>query len=113
VTSGPATPRAGTPGPGTPADDAVLDLGDIRITDTPRVGPKVARLGQLASAGWQVPDGYAVTVHALRSWLPPCAESEIEQLIAGLSGTAMAHDPAALGRVSERAQALIESQPLP
>lgn len=113
MTSGPVTPRAGTPGPGTPADGAVLDLGDIRITDTPRVGPKVARLGQLASAGWQVPDGYAVTVHALRSWLPPGAKSEIEQLIAGLSGTAMAHDPAALGRVSERAQALIESQPLP
>ena len=113
MTPSPAIPRAATPGPGTPADDAVLDLGDIRITDTPRVGPKVARLGQLASAGWRVPDGYAVTVHALGRWLPPAAESEIERLITGIAGIAIAHDPAALGRACERARALIESQPLP
>jgi pyruvate, water dikinase len=88
----------------------VLDLGDIRITDTPRVGPKLARLGQLASAGWRVPDGYAVTVQALGSWLAPAAKSEIERLI---TSTAAAHDPAALGRACERARALIESEPLP
>jgi pyruvate,water dikinase len=49
----------------------VLDLADIRVTDIPRVGPKVARLGQLARDGWRVPDGYAVTADALASWLPP------------------------------------------
>jgi len=113
VTPGPATPRAKTPGPATPADDAILDLGDIRITDTPWVGPKIARRGQLASAGWRVPDGYAVTVHALGSWLPSGARSDIERLITGLAGTPMAYDPAALGHASEQARALIETQPLP
>jgi pyruvate,water dikinase len=49
----------------------VLDLADIRASDIPRVGPKVARLGQLARDGWRVPDGYAVTADALASWLPP------------------------------------------
>ena len=113
MTPGPVTPRAATPGAATLAGDAVLDLGDIRITDTPRVGPKVARLGQLASVGWRVPDGYAVTVDALSSWLPAEAKAEIERLISGLAGTAIAHDPAAFGHASEQARALIESQPLP
>jgi pyruvate, water dikinase len=113
VTPGPAPPRAAAGQAATPADAVVLDLGDIRITDTPRVGPKLARLGQLASVGWRVPDGYAVTVQTLGSWLPPAAKSEIERLITGTAGTAAAHDPAALGRACERAQALIESQPLP
>jgi pyruvate,water dikinase len=49
----------------------VLDLADIRVSDISRVGPKVARLGQLARDGWRVPDGYAVTADALASWLPP------------------------------------------
>jgi pyruvate,water dikinase len=54
-----------------PARAPVLDLADIRVTDIPRVGPKVARLGQLARDGWRVPDGYAVTADALAAWLPP------------------------------------------
>ncbi len=33
--------------------------------DAGRVGPKMARLGQLAADGWRVPDGYAVTAGAL------------------------------------------------
>jgi pyruvate,water dikinase len=110
---GPATPHAATRGAATLAGDAVLDLSDIRITDTPRVGPKVARLGQLASVGWRVPDGYAVTVHALSSWLPAEAKAEIKRLITGLAGTAIAHDPAPFGHASEQARALIENQPLP
>jgi pyruvate, water dikinase len=85
----------------------VLDLHDIRITDTPRVGPKVARLGQLAATGWQVPDGYAVTVHALRAWLPAAARSDLERLFTGC-----ALDARALGARCARAQALIEGQAL-
>lgn len=89
------------------AASAVLDLGDIRITDSHRVGPKVARLGQLAAAGWPVPDGYAVTVDALDRWLPATASSELTAMFAGPGA-----DPD-LHRLSARAQALIESQPLP
>ena len=96
----------------TPAVDLVLDLGDIRITDSSRVGPKVARLGQLASAGWRVPDGYAVTAHALENWLPMAARSELKRLFSD-QATGQVPDLAMLGCTSAQAQALIESQPLP
>lgn len=97
---------SGTEAPGSsPPDAAVLDLADIRIADSSRVGPKVARLGQLAAAGWAVPDGYAVTAAALGGWLPSAARAEL---------AAMLREPGAdLSEVSARARALIEDQPLP
>ncbi|MGB6453289.1 MAG: PEP/pyruvate-binding domain-containing protein [Streptosporangiaceae bacterium] len=96
----------------TPAVDLVLDLDDIRITDSSRVGPKVARLGQLAAAGWRVPDGYAVTAHALEDWLPAAARSELKRLFSD-QATGQVADLAMIGRICTQAQALIESQPLP
>ena len=86
----------------------VLDLSAIRSADSQRVGAKVARLGQLAYTGWRVPDGYAVTVDALGSWLPTAARSELARLLRG-----HAEGAAALDRLATRAQALIESEPLP
>jgi pyruvate, water dikinase len=86
----------------------VLDLTDIRITDTPRVGPKMARLGQLASAGWPVPDGYAVSVEALDGWLSAATRAELARLFAG-----QYRDPATLEQLSGQAQALILSEELP
>ena len=83
----------------------VLDLGDIRGAHAPHVGPKLARLGQLAYAGWRVPDGYAVTVTALDGWLPATARGDLEQLLTGRT--------ADLSQLADRARALIESQPLP
>ena len=62
------------------AGDAVVDLGVIRAGDAGRVGPKMARLGQLASTGWRVPDGYAVTASALEGWLPAAALAELHRL---------------------------------
>jgi pyruvate,water dikinase len=85
------------------AGEAVLDLAAIRASDAPRVGPKMARLGQLASAGWRVPDGYAVTAGALAGWLPAAARAELERLF---SAPAPADS-------SERARRLIEGQSLP
>jgi pyruvate,water dikinase len=82
---------------------AVLDLAAIRAGDDGRVGPKMARLGQLAAAGWRVPDGYAVTAGALAGWLPAAARAELERLF---SAPAPADS-------SERARRLIEGQSLP
>ena len=65
---------------GSPDGEAVLELGVIRAGDAGRVGPKMARLGQLASAGWRVPDGYAVTASALEGWLPASAQAELHRL---------------------------------
>jgi len=86
----------------------VMDLRDIRARDAGLVGPKMARLGQLAADGWRVPDGYAVTADALDGWLPPAARGELARLF-----TAPAPGHGELTRLASRARELIESQPLP
>jgi pyruvate, water dikinase len=91
----------------------ILDLGDIRAADAPRVGPKMARLGELAATGWRVPDGYAVTADALADWLPASARAELDGLLGALIPAQAAADPGALARVSARARELVEGQPLP
>jgi len=87
----------------------ILDLGDIRGGDASRVGPKMARLGDLASLGWRVPDGYAVTADALSDWLPATVRAVLE----GLFTAPGPGDLAALAALSARARELIERQPLP
>jgi len=104
------------PGPVVPGTAAVLDLSGLRAADAGRVGPKMARLGQLAADGWRVPDGYAITASALDGWLPAAARAELERIFTGA-----ARDPAGtldrpsldLARVAGQARALIEAQPLP
>jgi pyruvate,water dikinase len=91
----------------------ILELGDIRAADAPRVGPKMARLGQLAAAGWRVPDGYAVTADAFADWLPASARAELDGLLGALLQAQAAGDPGALAGVSARARELVEGQPLP
>ena len=92
-------------------DSPVVDLSSVRGTDAGRVGPKMARLGQLAADGWRVPDGYAVTASALDGWLPAPARAELARLF-----TTPASGPGELLPLPElaaRARALVESQPLP
>ena len=87
---------------------AVIGLGDIRGADAGRVGPKMARLGQLAADGWRVPDGYAVTAAALDGWLPAAARGELARLFSvPVSGHAE------LAELAAQARALVEAQPLP
>jgi pyruvate,water dikinase len=101
-----------------PAGEAVLDLAAVRASDALRVGPKMARLGQLASAGWRVPDGYAVTADALEGWLPPAALAELHRLFSAPTAGAAAAGPEfgghqRLTQLSEQARQLIEGQSLP
>ena len=104
----------------------VIDLADIRGGDAERVGPKMARLGQLAADGYRVPDGYAVTAAALDGWLPAAARGELARLfsvpVAGGGPGAAPGEPgerpepgehAELARLAREARALIEAQPLP
>ena len=98
----------------------MLDLPAIRASDADRVGPKMARLGQLASAGWRVPDGYAVTAGALAGWLPATAQAELHRLFsapaASAGGAGGARDYGGqqrLAALAERARRIIEGQPLP
>jgi pyruvate, water dikinase len=88
--------------------EAVVDLGAIRGADAGRVGPKMARLGQLAADGYRVPDGYAVTAQALDGWLPAAARGELARLF---SAPASGH--AELAELAARARALVDAQLLP
>ena len=99
---------------GSPDGEAVLELEVIRAGDAGRVGPKMARLGQLASAGWRVPDGYAVTASALEGWLPASAQAELHRLFstAAAGGTDYGGHQR-LAALSEQARQIIEGQPLP
>ncbi len=90
------------------SQQAVVDLDAIRGTDGERVGPKMARLGQLAADGWRVPDGYAVTAAALDGWLPAAARGELARLF-----TAPVAGHGELTELASRARELVESQPLP
>jgi pyruvate,water dikinase len=92
-----------------PSGEAVLELGVIRAGDGGRVGPKMARLGQLASAGWRVPDGYAVTAGALQGWLPAAAKAELHRLFS----TPLSGGHQRLAALAEQARQIIEGQPLP
>jgi len=89
--------------------EAVLELGAIRAGDDGRVGPKMARLGQLAAAGWRVPDGYAVTAGALAGWLPAAAQAELHRLFS----TPLSGGHQRLAALSDQARQIIEGQPLP
>ncbi len=92
----------------TVTEAAVVDLAEIRAADAARVGPKMARLGQLAAEGWRVPDGYAVSASALDGWLPADVRAELARLLlAPVAG----HGE--LTRLAERARSLVESRPLP
>jgi pyruvate,water dikinase len=111
-------------------DAAIIDLSDIRGGDAGRVGPKMARLGQLAADGWRVPDGYAVTADALDGWLPTAARGELARLFtapaagagpgsgpsgeeAAPGGTPETGEHGELARLARDARALVEAQPLP
>ena len=94
----------------------ILDLGDIRAAHAPLVGPKMARLGELAVAGWRVPDGYAITADALSDWLPAPARAELDGLLGALVPGQAPGPPGTRGGlagVMAQARELVESQPLP
>jgi pyruvate, water dikinase len=94
-------------------DGAVVNLADIRAADAGRVGPKMARLGQLAADGWRVPDGYAVTASALDGWLPAPARAELARLFTAPTTVLDSTVHGELTELAGRARALVESQPLP
>src|SRR6202034_4889700 len=88
------------------SQESVVDLSAIRASDAGRVGPKMARLGQLAADGWRVPDGYAVTATALDGWLPAAARGELARLF-----TAPAPGHGELTRLAGRARPLPRAPP--
>lgn len=64
-------------------DRLVVDLADVRATDTALVGGKGANLGELAAAGFPVPAGFVVTADAYFFALEDAgARDELRELVA-------------------------------
>jgi pyruvate,water dikinase len=78
----------------------VLQLGEVNMSDLPRVGGKNASLGEmlrnLSSAGVLVPDGFAVTTEAFRGFL---ASAGLADLLRQKLGSLDVNDVSALARV--------------
>ncbi|MCC2274763.1 hypothetical protein LKL35_04820 [Streptomyces sp. ET3-23] len=63
----------------------IQPLDRVRLADTPQVGRKAAVLGELASAGFPVPDGFAVRADALEHILTAAPDdgTPVVEVIAG------------------------------
>ncbi len=90
--------------------DSVLWFKDISLSDRPLVGGKGGSLGELCSAGINVPNGYVITTKAFKAYLDILdAEHGIRQKIVALDPD----DVATLNSVSSDMRALVEKSPPP
>lgn len=68
-----------------PAKPLTVTFSEINKESLPLVGGKGANLGEMVSAGFPVPDGFAVTVHSYSVFLAENAlKEEISKILSGL-----------------------------
>jgi len=82
----------------------ILNFRDIDKRDTNLVGGKSANLGEMTQAGFPVPPGFAITVHAYDAFLK---ENNIVDNIYSLLKTIDVNDPAQLDSATKRIQGWI------
>lgn len=83
---------------------------DIDKNDLPLVGGKGANLGEMARAGFPVPNGFAVTVEGYDRFLE---ENELNKYLYDVLAETDAQDPESLQSASERIQRKIKSSVMP
>ncbi len=98
----------------TKANQFVLPLNQVGMTDVALVGGKNASLGEmlqnLSSQGVQVPDGFATTAYAYRYFLSAAGlEAQLQPLFAGLD----VEDVSQLQQVGKQARHLMLQTPFP
>jgi pyruvate,water dikinase len=92
------------------SEEFIVWFDDYAHTDRPRVGGKVASLGEMIAAELPVPPGYAITTAAYEN-LKEDAQlaKEVRSTLAEVDHTR----PAELREISKRVRGLIESIPIP
>ncbi len=90
--------------------DAVRPFARLGREDTMYAGGKGANLGELASAGLPVPDGFVVGAPAYAAY---CAETGLRAQLAELLDSVNVEDTAALQAASVAARALFDQTPMP
>ena len=83
---------------------------DIDKNDTPLVGGKSANLGEMTKAGFPVPNGFAITIHAYDLFLK---ENDIAKRIYEILASTDVNDPSQLGQASSRIQKMVTNGKLP
>jgi pyruvate, water dikinase len=86
---------------------AALWLDEVRLEQLPRVGGKLARLGELRARGVRVPDGFVLPVAAFDVFVAP-VRAELEAVLRETPA-----DVAASERLAQAARAIVEQQPYP
>ncbi len=88
----------------------IVEFKDIDKNDTPLVGGKGANLGEMTKAGFPVPNGFAITIHAYDAFL---TENDITKKIYDTLSVIDVNDPAQLNDASRKIQKLIVNGKIP
>jgi pyruvate, water dikinase len=97
-------------GPVTATLSYTMPISELRRTDTPIAGGKGANLGEMAAAGFPVPDGFVVTVSAFRHFLD---ESGVGAQIAELLQAVDIDDAPALQTLAQAIRELVTGTAIP
>ncbi len=88
----------------------VLPFKNLDKHDTPLVGGKNANLGEMTKAGFPVPNGFAITIHAYDMFLE---ENKIVDRIYSILKTTDVNDPVQLNSASRQIQKIIQNGKIP
>ncbi|MFC1710039.1 phosphoenolpyruvate synthase [Patescibacteria group bacterium] len=87
-----------------------VKFNQIDKHDLPLVGGKGANLGEMVKAGFPVPGGFAITIHAYDDFL---AENEIKEKIDEIIKNTDVNDPAQLQDASGRIKSIVKRSHIP
>jgi pyruvate,water dikinase len=93
-----------------PAQKLVVDFKDIDKSDVPLVGGKNANLGEMIKAGFPVPPGFAITIHAYDLFLE---ENVIVDKIYKVLAATDVDDPVQLNNASKTIKKMVQNGKMP
>ena len=88
----------------------IVNFKDIDKNDTNLVGGKCANLGEMTQAGFPVPGGFAITIHAYDLFLK---ENDLVNKIYGLLKTLDVNDPTQLNQAANKIQKMVITGKMP
>lgn len=88
----------------------IVNFKDIDKNDTNLVGGKCANLGEMTQAGFPVPPGFAITIHAYDLFLK---ENDLVNKIYGLLKTLDVNDPTQLNQAANKIQKMVITGKMP
>src|SRR3989344_2750324 len=88
----------------------IINFKDIDKGDVELVGGKNANLGEMIKAGFPVPPGFAITIHAYDLLLE---ENDLVKKIYGILDAIDVDEPTQLGNASRQIKRMIQNSKIP